>query len=205
VEEEHGHRAADGEIADLVDQEERWEDKGLEPLAEAAGGLGFFERSDEVGERTVVDAAPALGAGNGQADGEVGFPDPRGPEEDDVFSALDKPQRVETVDLLALERGLGAEGSRGMPRAQNRRAHLPQERPSRVGEGQGDPRCRLVITPFGRPGITAMCAIFVAAYVQSEVAANTARAATIDHATFSHWATLWEIRRSVRPLRAKLM
>ena len=43
----------------------------LEPVVEPAGGLGLFERVDEIGERSVVDPAPALGRGDGQTDRQV--------------------------------------------------------------------------------------------------------------------------------------
>ena len=56
-------------------------------MAQAAGLLGIFERRDQVGERGVVDAAATFGRGDGEADGQVGLPDARGPEEDHVFPA----------------------------------------------------------------------------------------------------------------------
>src|SRR6266568_8993928 len=109
VKEEHRPRAADREVADLVHHEERGEDERLQSLTESAGGLGFFERGDEVGEGAVVDPAPALGTRDREADRQVRLADARRPEEDHVFLALNEAERVEAVDLLALERGLEGE------------------------------------------------------------------------------------------------
>jgi hypothetical protein len=47
--EEHGAGAGDGQVADLVDDEKRRIGERLEAVAELARGLGFLERSDEVG------------------------------------------------------------------------------------------------------------------------------------------------------------
>jgi tetratricopeptide (TPR) repeat protein len=43
--EEHGPGAGDGQVADLVDDEERGEDQGLEPLGQPAGGLPVHAES----------------------------------------------------------------------------------------------------------------------------------------------------------------
>ena len=75
LEEEDGAATGDREVADLVYDQERGVGEGLEPVVEAAGGLGLFEGVDEVGQRSVVDPAPALGRGDGQADREVRLSD----------------------------------------------------------------------------------------------------------------------------------
>ncbi len=61
LEEEHRPGVADWQVPDLVHNEERGEDDGLEPLAQPASGPGFLERRDQVGERAVIDPAPTLG------------------------------------------------------------------------------------------------------------------------------------------------
>ena len=60
LEEEHGAGLADRQVADLVDDQERRIGEDLEAASQLAGGLGFFERGDEVGQSAVVDSAPAL-------------------------------------------------------------------------------------------------------------------------------------------------
>ena len=133
VKEEHRPGAADREVANLVDDEERGEDERLEPLAEPASGLGFLEGRDQVGERAVVDAAPALRTGDREADGEVGFPDPRRPEEDYVLLPLDEAQSVEAVDLLPHE-GMGLQPFANML-LQEWIAHHKRLKPSQVKAG----------------------------------------------------------------------
>ena len=59
--------------------------EGLEAVVEPAGCLGLFEGVDEVGQSSVVDPAPALGRGDGQADREVRLADAGRAEEDDVL------------------------------------------------------------------------------------------------------------------------
>ena len=81
----------------------------LEPVVEPTGCLGLFQRVDEVGQRSVVDPAPALGRGDGQTDREVRLADAGRAEEDHVFLPLEEPEFVERVDLLPLDRGLEAE------------------------------------------------------------------------------------------------
>ena len=88
LEEEHGAGLADRQVADLVDDQERRIGEDLEAASQLAGGLGFFERGDEVGQSAVVDSAPALSRGNGEADREMRLADARRAEEDDVFLTL---------------------------------------------------------------------------------------------------------------------
>ena len=68
LEEEHGAGLADRQVADLVDDQERGIGEDLEAASELTGGLGFFERGDEIGQSAVVDSAPALRRRNGKAD-----------------------------------------------------------------------------------------------------------------------------------------
>ena len=77
LEEEHRAGLADGQVADLVDDQERGIGEDFEAASQLAGGLGFFERGDEVGQSAVVDSAPALSRGNGEADREMRLADAR--------------------------------------------------------------------------------------------------------------------------------
>ena len=110
LEEEHGAGLADRQVADLVDDQERRIGEDLEAASQLAGGLGFFERGDEVGQSAVVDSAPALSRGSGEADREMRLADARRAEEDHVLLTLQEAELVERVDLLALDRGLESEG-----------------------------------------------------------------------------------------------
>ena len=71
LEEQDGAAAGDREVADLVHDQERGVREGFEPVVEATGCLGLFKRVDEVGQRSVVDPAAALGRGDGQTDRQV--------------------------------------------------------------------------------------------------------------------------------------
>ena len=90
LKEEHRAGAADRQIADLVDDEERRMRQDLQARLQPPGGLRFLERGDQIGERAVVHAAPALRGGDRQANREMGFADAGGTEEDDVFPSLDE-------------------------------------------------------------------------------------------------------------------
>src|SRR5437763_8842115 len=109
LEKEHRSRPAEGQVANLVDDHEAGEDEGAEPVAQSPRLLRVLERRDEVGERGVVDAAAALGRGDGEAHGQVRLPDTRGPEEHHIFASLDEAQRVETLELVALDARLETE------------------------------------------------------------------------------------------------
>ena len=97
---------ADREIADFIDDEQRRMREHLQARLQSTRGLRFFERRDQVRERTVVDAATALRGGDREADRQVRLADARRPEEDDILAALDEAELVQTFDLLATERRL---------------------------------------------------------------------------------------------------
>ena len=79
LEEEHGAGLADRQVADLVDDQERRIGEDLEAASQLAGGLGFFERGDEVGQSAVVDSAPALSRGRARLIARCVLPTPGGP------------------------------------------------------------------------------------------------------------------------------
>jgi hypothetical protein len=71
--------------------------------------LRVLERRDEVGERGVVDAAAALGRGDGEAHGQVRLPDARRPKEHHILAPLDEAQGMEALELVAFDARLEAE------------------------------------------------------------------------------------------------
>ena len=77
LEEEHGAVLADGQVADLVHHEQGRMSQHTEPSGELARGLGIDERLDKRRQGSVVDAAAGFGGGDGQAYGQVRFPDSR--------------------------------------------------------------------------------------------------------------------------------
>jgi hypothetical protein len=80
LEEEHRARARDGQIADLVDDQERRKAQRLHAVLQMARLLRVLERRDEIGERAVVDPSSALCRRDGETDREMRFPDARRPE-----------------------------------------------------------------------------------------------------------------------------
>ena len=68
LEEEDGAATADGQVADLVGDEECRVGQGLEPVVEASRRLRLLEAVDEVGQDAVVHLPAALGRCDGQAE-----------------------------------------------------------------------------------------------------------------------------------------
>ena len=140
-----------------------------EPTGETAGGLGFLERGDQVGQRAVVDAPAALRGGDGEADRQVRLAHAGRAEKHHVLLALDEAELVQALDLLALDRGLEGEVevAERLDRRQPRGAHRGLQ-PAVVAQGDlapssgsiasaaasGRRRCsrRIVIERFQRAG-----------------------------------------------------
>ena len=87
LEEQRRAVLADGEVADLVDDEQGGMGQHLQAAGQVAGGLGLGERFDQAGEGAVVDAPSGLGGGDREADREVGLADAGRAEEDHVLGA----------------------------------------------------------------------------------------------------------------------
>ena len=83
--------------------------ENFETGLQATGGLGLFERGDQVGERAVVDTPAALRRGDGETDRQVRLADARRPEEDHILPTLDEAELMQTFDLLATHRRLERE------------------------------------------------------------------------------------------------
>jgi len=81
----------------------------LQPLLNPILGIGLGEGGDE--RQGLGEVGPiAFGHGfNAQGDGQVGFPDARRPEKDDVFAVGDKPAFGELLDPFLVDRGLECE------------------------------------------------------------------------------------------------
>jgi hypothetical protein len=66
----HRARPGDGEIADLIDDQQGRIGQDLQALLETAGRLSLFKTGDQVRQRAVVDTSTMLSRGDSQADGE---------------------------------------------------------------------------------------------------------------------------------------
>ena len=78
LEEEGGSGAGDGDVAYLVNDEQRRVCEDLDPLLKPIRGLCLLEGGDEVGQGAVIDAPSVLGGGDGEGDGRMGLPDAGG-------------------------------------------------------------------------------------------------------------------------------
>src|SRR5690606_29499525 len=109
LEEEHRPGTGDRQVTDLVDDQHGGVGEHLHALGKSAGGLSFLQRCDQVGERPVIDAAPGLSGGNGEADSQVRLADAWRAEKDDVLLALDEAELMKALELLAADTRLEAE------------------------------------------------------------------------------------------------
>lgn len=99
-------RAADVEVAELVDDQQPRVGVVLEPLLEDAARRGVLQVLDEPGAVHEPDLAPRPDGLDAQRDGEVRLAHAGAPHEQDVLGPLDEPQGRELLDLGARDRRL---------------------------------------------------------------------------------------------------
>ena len=102
----------DGDVADLVDDQELGLAVELQPLLDPVLGVGLRERSDErhgLGEVGPVAFRDRLDA---QSDRKMGLPDARRAQEDDVLAVGDVAALRQLLDPLLVDRGLEGEVER---------------------------------------------------------------------------------------------
>jgi hypothetical protein len=81
----------------------------FQPGVQAARGLRLFQGRDQIGEGAVIHAPAALRGCDGETDREMRFADAWRAEENDILSALDEAELMQTFDLLAPQRRLKGE------------------------------------------------------------------------------------------------
>ena len=96
----------DGEVADLVDDQQLGPAEEPDALAERALAFGLGERADEFGQRGEVDAAASVHRLDGERDGQVRLAASGLAEEVDDLVAVDEVEAGEGEDAVAVERGL---------------------------------------------------------------------------------------------------
>ena len=114
----------DGEVADLVDDEELRPAEEPDPLPQGALALGLGQRADELGEGGEVDAAAGLDRLYGQGDGQMGFAAAGLAEEVDDLVPADEVEPGQGEDAVAVERGLEREVEPGQRLDGEQPAHL---------------------------------------------------------------------------------
>ena len=103
----------DGQIADLVDDEQLGPAEEAQPLAQIALPLGLGERGYELGQGAEVDAAPGLDGLDAESDGKMRLAAARLAQEVDDLAAVDELELRQGKDAVAVERGLEAEVEAG--------------------------------------------------------------------------------------------
>jgi hypothetical protein len=91
LEEEVGALAVDGDVADLVDDEQLRLPRELEALVEPVLGEGLAEGGDEARGRGEERAHALLAGLEPEGDGQMSLADARRAEEQDIITALDVP------------------------------------------------------------------------------------------------------------------
>jgi hypothetical protein len=109
LEEEGGVGLLEGQVADLVQDEYLGPDQDLEQGVEAILLALCPGTGDEVVEREEVDAVSVFDGLEGEADGQVSFPDAWRTEEQDVLAVVEEAEGRELGDSLAGHLGLGLE------------------------------------------------------------------------------------------------
>lgn len=112
LEEQHCPGLTDRDVADLIDDEQRWMAENRQAPFERSGRLSVFEIRDQVSKRAVVHAPAELRRRNREADGKVCLANSWRTEEHDVLLALKEPELGKTLDLLTLDRRLEGESYR---------------------------------------------------------------------------------------------
>ena len=109
LEEEVGGLGVDGDVADLVDDEQGGASVVSELVVEAVGAARRGEGVDELGEGGSVDAAAGLDGGDAERAGEVALAGAGGPEEVDRLGPVDEVELGEGHDAVPVERRLEGE------------------------------------------------------------------------------------------------
>src|SRR5216110_2458878 len=109
LEEEVGAGAIDGQVADLVHDQQPRHGVDLEALIEPVLADGPGQGGDHARGRGEEHTVAALDRFEAEPHGEVGFADAGRAEQDDIFPVLDEVAGGERLDLLLVERGLVAE------------------------------------------------------------------------------------------------
>src|SRR5262249_7974437 len=109
LEEQVGALAVDGQVADLVDDEQPGHGVDLELVIQAAFGQRLRQGGDEDGGRGEQHAVAVLDGLEAEADGEMGFAHAGRAENHEVLAVLDEVAGAQRLDLLLVDRGLVAE------------------------------------------------------------------------------------------------
>ena len=109
LEEEIAAARHDGQVTDLIDDQQCWTAVEADPLAQRAFAFGLGERTDQIGQRQEVHALAGLHCFDAQGCRQVAFAGARWPKKMDDFATIDKVQLGERHDPGLVQRGLERE------------------------------------------------------------------------------------------------
>ena len=109
LEEQVGGAAVDGDVADLVDDEQRGAGEEADLLGEAVLAPGLGEGLDEFREGRAVDALSGLDGGDAERDGEMALAGAGRAEQMDHLGAVDEVELGERQDAVPVEGRLEGE------------------------------------------------------------------------------------------------
>src|SRR5205807_600888 len=104
---------ADGEIDDLIDDQQRRTAEVSDALAQATFSVGLGERIDDVGERREVDAATGADGLDAERRGQVTLSGAGLADEVDHLMTIDEVELRQCQNLVAVERRLEREVEAG--------------------------------------------------------------------------------------------
>ena len=131
LEEQVGAAGVNGQVADLIDDEQGSPVDVAQTRGEGAGALGLGERGDEFGQGGEVDTLVGLDRVHPQGDGEMAFTDAGRAEQVHGLAAVDEAEFGQGEDAVAVEAGLEAEveGLQGLDPGQARGHQLGADTP----------------------------------------------------------------------------
>lgn len=91
MEEQIATTVDDGQIADLVDDEESWPAEEADAFLQAAFAFGPCQRGDEFGDGAEIDALPSLRGLDGKRNGQMALACPGGPRKWTTSQRATKP------------------------------------------------------------------------------------------------------------------
>ena len=131
LEEQVGAAGFDGQVADLIDDEQGSPVDVAQACAEGPGALGLGQDGDEFGQGGEVDALAGLDRVHAEGDGEVALADAGRSEQVHGLAAVDEAEFGQGEDAVAVEAGLEAEveGLQGLDPGEARGHQLGADTP----------------------------------------------------------------------------
>ena len=105
LEEQVGAAGLQGQVADLIDDQQGDPVDVAQARLEGTGAFGLGERGNEFGQGREIDALMGLDGGDPQGDGQVALADPGRAEQVDGLATVDEAELGQGEDAVAVEAG----------------------------------------------------------------------------------------------------